>query len=109
TVTVADRPAWSHAGGGEGWGAWVAYLPNDNLTVAVVGNRGWLWSTDLGVPIVRALLGQPEPPRLRRKGLSSEERLMLPSFCSDRLFEFKIEPRRRDVRVTVAPFGRAIE
>jgi hypothetical protein len=108
-VTVAGRPAWSHAGGGEGWGAWVAYLPEDTLTVVVFGNRGWLWSTDLGVPIVRALLGQPEPPRLRRKGLSSEERLMLPSFCSDRLFEFKIEPRRRDVRVTVAPFGEPIE
>ena len=30
TVTVAGRPAWSHAGGGEGWGAWVAYLPNDD-------------------------------------------------------------------------------
>jgi CubicO group peptidase (beta-lactamase class C family) len=56
-LPVAGRPAWSHAGGGEGWGAWVVHLPQDKLTVAVVGNRGWLWSTDLGVPIVRALAG----------------------------------------------------
>lgn len=109
TVTVAGRPAWSHAGGGEGWGAWVAYLPDDKLTVAVVGNRGWLWSTDLGVPIVRALLGQPEPPALQRAALSARERGVLAGFCDDGLFEFKIEPRRRDVRVTVAPFGDPIE
>jgi len=109
TVTVAGRPAWSHAGGGEGWGAWVAYLPEDTLTVVVFGNRGWLWSTDLGVPIVRALLGQAEPPRLRREELSAQERSSLAGFCDDGLFDFKIEARQRDVRVTVAPFGQPIE
>jgi len=109
TVTVAGRPAWSHAGGGEGWGAWVAYLPDDKLTVAVVGNRGWLWSTDLGVPIVRALLGQPDPPALHHEALSEQERTALSSLCDDGLFDFRIEPGRRDVRVTVAPFGEPIE
>ena len=109
TVTVAGRPAWSHAGGGEGWGAWVVHLPQDKLTVAVVGNRGWLWSTDLGVPIVRALLGQRDPPALRRAGLSAQERSALVGFCDDGLFDFKIEARQRDVRVTVAPFGDPIE
>jgi CubicO group peptidase (beta-lactamase class C family) len=109
TVTVAGRPAWSHAGGGEGWGAWVAYLPEDTLTVVVFGNRGWLWSTDLGVPIVRALLGQAEPPRLRREDLNAQERSSLAGFCDDGLFDFKIEARQRDVRVTVAPFGEPIE
>ena len=109
TVTVAGRPAWSHAGGGEGWGAWVAYLPDDKLTVAVLGNRGWLWSTDLGVPIVRALLGQFDPPALRREALTDQERRMLGNFCDDGLFDFQIEARRRDVRVTVAPFGEPIE
>jgi CubicO group peptidase (beta-lactamase class C family) len=109
TVTVAGRPAWSHAGGGEGWGAWVVHLPEDKLTVAVVGNRGWLWSTDLGVPIVRALLGQRERPALRRAGLSAQERSALIGFCDDGLFDFKIEPHQRDVRVTVAEFGDPIE
>jgi len=109
TVTVAGRPAWSHAGGGEGWGAWVAYLPDDALTVVVFGNRGWLWSTDLGVPIVRALLGQPGPPRLRREELSALERHVLPTFCDDGLFDFKIEARRRDLGITIAPFGEPIE
>jgi D-alanyl-D-alanine carboxypeptidase len=109
TVTVAGRSAWSHAGGGEGWGAWVAYLPDDTLTVVVFGNRGWLWSTDLGVPIVRALLGQAEPPRLRRDELSVREQRALANFCDDGLFDFKIEAGQRDVHVTVAPFGEPIE
>jgi CubicO group peptidase (beta-lactamase class C family) len=109
TVTVAGQRAWSHAGGGEGWGAWVAHLPDAKLTVVVVGNRGWLWSTDLAVPIVSALLGQQDPPALRRAAISAQERSALQSVCDDGLFEFKIEPRRRDVRVTVAPFGDPIE
>jgi D-alanyl-D-alanine carboxypeptidase len=109
TVAVAGEPAWSHAGGGEGWGAWAAHLPDAKLTVVVVGNRGWLWSTDLGVPIVRALLGQPDPPSLRRTAITAQERMALASVCDDGLFDFKIDVRRRDVRVTVAPFGEPIE
>jgi CubicO group peptidase (beta-lactamase class C family) len=109
TVIVAGQRAFSHAGGGEGWGAWAAHLPDAKLTVVVVGNRGWLWSTDLGVPIARALLGEPEPPRLRRERVSPEERNALASLCNDGLFDFDIEVRRRDVRVTVAPFGAPIE
>jgi CubicO group peptidase (beta-lactamase class C family) len=109
TVTVAGQRAWSHAGGGEGWGAWVAHLPDANLTVAVMGNRGWLWSTDLGVPIVRALLGQPDPPSLRRDALDAREQQELARYCDDGLFDFKIEAWPRDVRVTVAPFGEPIE
>jgi CubicO group peptidase (beta-lactamase class C family) len=109
TVTVAGRPAWSHAGGGEGWGAWAAYLPEDKLTVVVFGNRGWLWSTDLGVPIVRALLGQAEPTPLRREVLSATEQRALAAFCDDGLFDFKIAARRQDVLVTIAPFGEPIE
>ena len=83
--------------------------PDDKLTVVVFGNRGWLWSTDLGVPIVRALLGQPEPPALRRAAINDQERNELASFCDDGLFDFKIGARQRDVRVTVAPFGEPIE
>lgn len=109
TVGIAGQRAWSHAGGGEGWGAWVAHLPDSNLTVAVLGNRGWLWSTDLGVPIVRALHGQPDPPRLRREVISADERSALANLCDDGLFDFKIDARRRDVQVTVAPFGAPIE
>ena len=109
TVTVAGQRAWSHAGGGEGWGAWVAHLPEGNLTVVVMGNRGWLWSTDLGVPIVRALLGQPEPPALRQDAIDAQEQATLAGLCDDGLFDFRIEPRSRDVRVTVAPFGEPIE
>lgn len=109
TVPVAGQRAWSHAGGGEGWGAWAAHLPDAKLTVVVVGNRGWLWSTDLGVPIVRALLGQPDPPPLRRAAITAQERMALASVCDDGLFDFKIDVRRRAVRVTVAPFGEPIE
>jgi CubicO group peptidase (beta-lactamase class C family) len=109
TVNVAGQRAWSHAGGGEGWGAWVAHLPDAKLTVVVMGNRGWLWSTDLGVPIVRALLGQPDPPALRRAAIDAQERDALAGFCDDGLFDFQIEARSRDVLVTIAPFGEPIE
>jgi CubicO group peptidase (beta-lactamase class C family) len=109
TATVAGQRAWAHAGAGEGWGAWVAHLPDSNFTVAVLGNRGWLWSTDLGVPIVRALVGLADPPPLRREAISSQERRALTGLCDDGLFHFKIDVRRRDVRVTVAPFGDPIE
>jgi CubicO group peptidase (beta-lactamase class C family) len=105
TVTVAGRPAWSHAGGGEGWGAWVAYLPEDKLTVVVFGNRGWLWSTDLGVPIVRALLGQPEPPLLVQLPVSAAEAEVLANVCDDGLFDFKIATSSSAAVVTIAPFG----
>jgi CubicO group peptidase (beta-lactamase class C family) len=105
TVAVAGQRAWSHAGGGEGWGAWVAHLPDANLTVVVMGNRGWLWSTDLGVPIVRALLGQPEPPPLLLQPVSVEEAEVLADVCDDGLFDFKIEVGSHGVLVTVAPFG----
>jgi D-alanyl-D-alanine carboxypeptidase len=105
TVTVAGRPAWSHAGGGEGWGAWVAYLPEDELTVVVFGNRGWLWSTDLGVPIVRALLGLPEPPPLLHLPVSAEEGEVLANVCDDGLFDFKIVTSGAAAIVTIAPFG----
>jgi len=108
TVTVGGRPAWSHAGGGEGWGAWVAYLPEDKLTVVVFGNRGWLWSTDLGVPIVRAMLGQPEPPPLLRLPVNAEEVQALADVCDDGLFDFKIATSNSAESVTIAPFGDAI-
>jgi CubicO group peptidase (beta-lactamase class C family) len=108
TVTVAGRPAWSHAGGGEGWGAWAAYLPDDKLTVVVFGNRGWLWSTDLGVPIVRALLEQPEPQPLLLLPVSEQEGQVLAEVCDDGLFDFKIEVGSHGMLVTVAPFGEPI-
>jgi hypothetical protein len=68
-----------------------------------------LWSTDLGVPIVRALLGQPDPPALRRAAIDAQERDALAGFCDDGLFDFQIEARSRDVLVTIAQFGEPIE
>lgn len=108
TQPVAGRRAWSHAGGGEGWGAWAAYLPDDQLTVVIVANRGVLWSTDLGQPIVRALLGVSPPP-LRRQPLDVSERRALTGRCNDGLFDIHLRAERRRVIVDIQPFGEPIE
>jgi hypothetical protein len=55
------------------------------------------------------LLGQTEPPRLRRESISPEERSALTSLCDDGLFDFEFDVRRRDARVTIPQFGAPIE
>lgn len=109
TLDVAGRRAFSHAGGGEGWGAWAAYLPADRLTVVLLADRGWLWSTDMGVPIVRALLGDPEPPAPKRLTLSLAERAALTGAFEDGLFDIGLEAGADRILVSVPPFGGPIE
>ena len=96
TLALAGRSAFSHAGGGEGWGAWTAYLPEERITIAILANRGWLWSTDLGVPLVRILAGLAPRPPLRRTRLTRGERAALTGDFEDGLFEMvlRAEPDR---------------
>ena len=109
TVDVAGHRAFSHAGGGEGWGAWAAYLPAEQLTIVLLADRGWLWSTDIGVPVVRALLGAPEPPAPDRRTLSRPERAMLSGLFEDGLFDIGFDARGDRIFVSIAPFGDPIE
>ena len=109
TLAIAGRPAFSHAGGGDGWGAWAAYLPDEQLSIVILANRGWVWSTDLGVPVVRVLLGLPEPPPLRRLRLTTSERRSLTGAFEDGLFELELEAGPDRLLLTNPPFGAPIE
>jgi CubicO group peptidase (beta-lactamase class C family) len=110
TKPVAGRRAFSHAAGGEGWGGWFAYLPDDALTIVVLANRGWVWSTDMGQPIARAILGSSQPPALRRLPLSRAERAALHgrSF-DDGLFKYAVSADPKRVVVRVDAFDDPIE
>ena len=109
TVTLAGRPAFSHAGAGDGWGAWAAYLPEERLTLVILANRGWLWATDLGVPVVRALTGLAEPPAPAREPLTESERAALTGAFEDGLFEIDLRAEADRLVLTNPAFGEPIE
>ena len=78
---LLGRPAFWHAGVDDGWGAYAAYLPSERLTLVVLADRGWLWTTDVALPILRALARRagPEAARApcpdRRRTRSPERRI----------------------------------
>ena len=109
TLPLAGRPAFSHAGGGDGWGAWTAWLPEEQITIALLANRGWLWSTDLGVPLVRLLTGQGPPLALSRLRLTAAERAALSGPFEDGLFEISLRADRDRLWLHNRPFGDPIE
>lgn len=109
TVALAGRPAFSHAGAGDGWGAWAAYLPRERLTVVLIANRGWLCATDLGVPAVRALAGLAPPQRPRRLRLTRRERIALTGDFEDGLFAFALRAAADRLLLDNPAFGPPIE
>ncbi|MGZ8335640.1 MAG: serine hydrolase domain-containing protein [Allosphingosinicella sp.] len=109
TLPLAGRAAFSHAGGGEGWGAWTAYLPDERLTLAVMANRGWLWSTDLGVPAVRLLTDQPPASPPVRLPLTAEEQAVLSGDFEDGLFEISLHAEPDRLLLSNPAFGDSIE
>lgn len=106
---LLGRPAFSHAGADDGWGAYTAYLPRERLTLVVLADRGWLWSTDVAVPILRALLDEPDPKPLERLVLTAGERRELSGEFEDGLFAIRLEAGPDRLVVTVAAFGEPIE
>lgn len=109
TLRLAGRPAFSHAGGDEGWGAWAAYLPEEELSIVILTNRGWVWSTDLGMPIVRVLLGRPEPRPLRRQRLRRSEGPALTGAFEDGLFDIELRAEADRLVLVNPAFGEPIE
>ena len=109
TLDLAGRRAFSHGGVGDGWGAWAAYLPGEDLTVALLFNRGPIWATDLGVPIVRAITRQPVPPALHRLPLTGADRSALAGGFEDGLFDIEIAVEADRILVSVPPFGPPFE
>ena len=106
---LAGRPAFSHAGVDEGWGAWTAYLPKERLTLVVLADRGWLWTSDVALPILRALLDRPEPKPLERLALTRADREALGGQYEDGLFRIGLDAEVDRLLVSVSAFGEPIE
>lgn len=106
---LEGRPALSHAGVDDGWGAWAAYLPEERLTLVVLADRGWLWTSEVALPILRALLDRPEPKPLQRLALARSEREALVGEYEDGLFRIGVAAEADRLLVSVPAFGEPIE
>lgn len=106
---LLGRPAYWHAGVDDGWAAFTAYLPRERLTLVVLADRGWLFMTDVALPILRALHDEPDPGPLERLALTSGEREALSGQYEDGLFDIAIETRADSVRLSVPAFGQPFE
>jgi CubicO group peptidase (beta-lactamase class C family) len=106
---LEGRPALSHAGVEDGWGAWTAYLPKERLTLVVLADRGWLWTSDVALPILRALLDRPEPKPLERLSLTRSEREALSGQYEDGLVQTWLAAQGDRLLVSVPAFGEPIE
>lgn len=106
---LLGRPAYWHAGVDDGWGAFTAYLPRERLTLVVLADRGWLFMTDVALPILRALLDEPEPGPLERLALTPAEREALGGRYEDGLFDIAVETKADGVMLSVPAFGQPIE
>jgi CubicO group peptidase (beta-lactamase class C family) len=106
---LEGRPAISHAGVDDGWGAWTAYLPEERLTLVVLADRGWLWTSDIALPTLRALLDRPEPSPPERLSLTGAERDALTGQYEDGLFRIGLAAEADRLLVSVPAFGEPIE
>jgi CubicO group peptidase (beta-lactamase class C family) len=106
---LLGRQAFWHAGVDDGWAALTAYLPGERLTLVVLADRGWLWTTDVALPILRALLGEPDPSPPDRLGLTGREREALSGEYEDGLFTIVVEAEADRLRLSVPAFGEPIE
>lgn len=106
---LLGRAAYWHAGVDDGWVAFTAYLPRESLTLVVLADRGWLWTTDVALPILRALLDEPDSKPLERLALTGEEREALNGHFEDGLFSIAVEAEADRLRLSVPAFGEPIE
>lgn len=107
TLPVAGRPAVSHSGVDDGWTAYVAHLIEDDLTVAIVANRGWLFISDLAGPVLRTILDN-RLPALTREPLTPAERAVLDGRYEDGLFDYRLQAGTDELRVQVSAFPEEI-
>lgn len=106
---IGGRRAWWHTGAGEGWGAFAAHFPDDDLTLVVLANKGPLWVTDLAIPVARVLLGHDDPPPLQKLPIAEAKMVLLNGRFEDGLFEFRIDADNRRIRIDVPQFGEPVE
>jgi CubicO group peptidase (beta-lactamase class C family) len=106
---IAGVAAISHSGSGEGWGAWASYLPERDLTIVILADRGWLWTSDLAAPVIRVLTDASERPPLTRLRLTAAERAAFEGEFEDGLFEIEVAAEADRLLLDNPPFGEPIE
>ncbi len=106
---IGGFAAISHSGSGEGWGAWAAYLPDHDMTLVILANRGWVWATDLAAPVVRLLMRAPARAPLAKLKLTATERAAFTGDFEDGLFDIDIIAEENRLLLNNPPFGDPIE
>lgn len=84
-----------HTGNVDGHSALVAHAPNDDRTIVVLTNKGFVWLTEL----LPAWIGEPPPARARAEGAPLRGRF------EDGLFRYDITGSREELRVEIDLIG----
>lgn len=96
TREFLGHPAEWHAGNVDSHSALIAYLPEDDLRLVILTNRGFVWLTEL----MPALIGEQRPGR----GEASGPRLA--GRFEDGLFQYTVAPEGDGLQVEIDLIGR---
>jgi D-alanyl-D-alanine carboxypeptidase len=84
-----------HGGNVDGHSTMIAYLPEEDLSVVILVNRGFVWLTEL----MPALIGEPAPTRAAVSGTPPAGRF------EDGLFNYVVTPDGETLRVEIDLIG----
>jgi len=96
TREFLGHPADWHAGNVDGHSAMIAYLPEDDLRLVILTNRGFVWLTEL----MPALIGEKPPGRGEASGGTLTGRF------EDGLFQYTVAPDGDGMQVEIDLIGR---
>jgi len=91
---LAYAMTW-HGGNVDGHSTMIAYLPDEDLSLVILVNRGFVWLTEL----LPALIGEPTPARGMASGAPLSGRF------EDGLFNYVITPDGENMRVEIDLIG----
>ena len=103
-VDLDGRPRVGHGGATWGFTAALTYYPGEDLTIAVLTNRGGLGFVPVEKPIARAILGLAEPA-VKRLSLSTPERRGYAGTYDTYAFKIKIVEEGERLRIRVDGLG----
>jgi CubicO group peptidase (beta-lactamase class C family) len=95
TREFLGHPAEWHAGNVDSHSALIAYLPEEDLRLVILTNRGFVWPTEL----MPALVGVEPPGRGRASGATLAGRF------EDGLFQYTVAPDGDDMQVEIDLIG----
>lgn len=96
TRECLGHPAEWHGGNVDSHSALIAYLPDDDLRLVILTNRGFVWLTEL----MPALIGAEPPGRGEASGVPPSGRF------EDGLFQYSVAPDRGGIQVEIDLIGR---